>query len=118
MPRDSSLDDFLGGGSTDSDEPSEQDDESTSDEKSSGAARTNAPDADTETATDANEDTDGDAEDQGRAAEEQKDADSVEPAVSTFEFAPDGAECAICNAVVERRWRDEQGLVCPDCKEW
>lgn len=118
MPRDSSLDDFLGGESTDSDEPSERDDESTSDENSPGAARTGASEADTEAAADANGDTSGDAEDQERATEEQEGADSVEPAVSTFEFAPDGAECAVCDAVVERRWRDERGLVCPDCKEW
>lgn len=117
MPRDSSLDDFLGGESTDPDEPSERDDESTSDE-SPGAARTGASEAVTEAAADATGDTSGDAEDQERAAEEQEGADSVEPAVSTFEFAPDGAECAVCDAVVERRWRDERGFVCPDCKEW
>lgn len=37
---------------------------------------------------------------------------------STFSWSPDGAACAECGAVVERRWRDERGLVCDDCKDW
>ena len=44
--------------------------------------------------------------------------DAVEPAVSTYAFSPDGATCAACGAVVEKRWRDDGDLVCPDCKQW
>lgn len=44
--------------------------------------------------------------------------DPVEPAVATYDWTPSGAECGECGAVVERRWRDDAGLVCPDCKTW
>jgi hypothetical protein len=44
--------------------------------------------------------------------------DAVEPAVSTYAFSPDGAPCAACGAVVEKRWLDDGELVCPDCKAW
>ena len=40
------------------------------------------------------------------------------PAASTFAFSPEGAPCGACGARVERRWRDEAGLVCGDCKNW
>lgn len=43
---------------------------------------------------------------------------TVEPAVSTYDFSPEGAPCAACGASVEKRWRAEAGLVCPGCKEW
>jgi hypothetical protein len=45
---------------------------------------------------------------------------SVEPAVSTYDWTPTGAECGNCGAVVERRWRDgtDGPLVCADCKPW
>lgn len=36
----------------------------------------------------------------------------------TFDWSPDGAACAACGAVVERRWRGDPGLVCSDCKDW
>lgn len=44
--------------------------------------------------------------------------EGAEPAVSTYEFAPGGAACAACGESVEKRWRDDAGLVCPGCKEW
>jgi len=37
---------------------------------------------------------------------------------STFAFVSEGAACTACGAAVTRRWRDEAGLVCPDCKDW
>jgi len=37
---------------------------------------------------------------------------------STMSYRPDGGTCGACGAVVERRWRDEAGLVCGDCKRW
>lgn len=42
----------------------------------------------------------------------------VEPAESTYAWSPDGDACAACGAVVERRWRDSDGLVCETCKTW
>jgi hypothetical protein len=37
---------------------------------------------------------------------------------TTYQWAPDGAGCEACGATVERRWRDGDLLVCPDCKDW
>ena len=36
----------------------------------------------------------------------------------TYQWTPDGAPCAVCGATVERRWREEDGFVCTDCKDW
>ena len=63
------------------------------------------------------EDDTPDAEADDNAPEATADAE-VEPAVSTYAFSPDGAACDACGAVVQKRWRDESGLVCPDCKAW
>lgn len=47
------------------------------------------------------------------------DADpGVEPAMSTYDWSPGGTPCEACGAVVERRWRDGERLVCGECKEW
>lgn len=93
MP-DTSLDDFIGGeGSASEYEPEEETvDEETVESGDEPVAG------------------DGDGVDDGEGA--------VEPAVSTYDFAPEGAPCAACGVSVERRWRAEAGLVCPDCKEW
>lgn len=49
-------------------------------------------------------------------------AESVEPAVSTYAWSPEGGTCADCGESVEKRWRAEGqrdgDLVCADCKEW
>ncbi|MGM0399404.1 MAG: DUF7573 domain-containing protein [Halobacteriota archaeon] len=37
---------------------------------------------------------------------------------TTSEWTPDGEECDACGAVVERRWRQNGALVCPECKNW
>lgn len=42
----------------------------------------------------------------------------VGPAVSTYDWSPGGTPCEDCGAVVERRWRDGEQLVCGECKEW
>jgi hypothetical protein len=89
MAEDASLDDFLDAGS-------EADDEGT------------ASDADgTASSGTAGDDGTGDA------------APAVtDPGRSTFDWSPSGAECGACGAVVERRWRDGDGMVCEACKEW
>jgi hypothetical protein len=57
------------------------------------------------------EDGDGATDDDGRSL-------TVRPAESTMGWTPGGAVCAACGRSVERRWRDDGRLVCPDCKEW
>ena len=89
MSRDRSLDEVLGGEQRDAEPPDDPDGDGADDD----------PDGDG-----ADDDPDGD--------------DAVEPAVSTYAFSPDGATCAACGAVVEKRWRDDGDLVCPDCKQW
>jgi len=42
----------------------------------------------------------------------------VDPAVSTHRWHPEGKSCAACGATVTRLWRDDDGLVCRDCKDW
>jgi len=54
--------------------------------------------------------------DESESADET--APSVSPATSTYDWSPEGGECADCGASVERRWRDGEALVCGDCKEW
>jgi len=44
--------------------------------------------------------------------------DAPDTATSTMHYRPGGGACAICGTVVERRWRDDDGLVCRDCKAW
>lgn len=45
-------------------------------------------------------------------------ADGIEPVESTYDWTPGGAPCSACGDVVEERWRDTDGLVCPECKVW
>jgi hypothetical protein len=42
---------------------------------------------------------------------------STEP-VATAAWTPDGEACADCGTVVAFRWRDDESLVCEECKEW
>ncbi|WP_411714840.1 hypothetical protein [Natronomonas sp.] len=83
--------------------------------------------ADEEVAPDAGATEDGGVAEDGVEADDVEDAeadadaaaaDSVEPAVSTHEWTPTGAECDACGAVVERRWRDDGERVCESCKVW
>jgi hypothetical protein len=46
------------------------------------------------------------------------DPETVEPVEPTFSATPEERECARCGASVRARWRDEDGYVCGDCKEW
>jgi len=45
-------------------------------------------------------------------------ADGVDPATTTYAWSGDGAACAACGTVVERRWQQDGSLVCSACKEW
>lgn len=42
----------------------------------------------------------------------------IEPATATYAWTPERADCAACGTAVERRWRDDDRLVCADCKSW
>lgn len=39
-------------------------------------------------------------------------------ATSTYAWTPDGVSCPACGASVERRWRDGDRLVCAECVSW
>jgi hypothetical protein len=59
----------------------------------------------------------------GKSAEnletaERPEETEVEPARATYDWTPSGAACARCESTVEKRWRDEDRMVCADCKEW
>lgn len=49
---------------------------------------------------------------------EQPSTLTVHPARSTMAWTGDGAACDACGDIVQRRWRDDEGLVCGACKEW
>lgn len=64
---------------------------------------------------------DGSAEDDGSAAapgDTRVDPETVEAAASTYAWSGDGGVCGACEETVDRRWRQDGALVCPDCKEW
>lgn len=54
-------------------------------------------------------------DDRGRPSRDDPD---VEPAETTYAFAPDGEPCEMCGTTVGRRWQQEGALVCTSCKEW
>lgn len=131
VPDDASLDDFL---PAEDDEPTDSAEDASADDPEAVAEPDDGPTdegedqrADGSEAHDS-ESGDGSADPAAESSEESTDpaadatdlpdADEVAPAVSTYAWAPDGAECGGCGAVVERRWRDGDELVCSDCKEW
>jgi hypothetical protein len=92
--RDASLDEFVDPGMSDGDV--DESDESEAD-------------------ADVREPEPTDSESEG---DDETPSESVDPAEPTFDFAPDGADCEGCGEVVRRRWREGDGMVCADCKEW
>lgn len=46
------------------------------------------------------------------------DAEAIEPTASTYGWTPGAAICEACGTEIEGRWRDGDGMVCRDCKEW
>ena len=57
-------------------------------------------------------------EPESEAPDSEATTDAVEPAVTTYAWSPDGAACAECGEVVERRWTQDGNLVCGACKSW
>jgi hypothetical protein len=58
------------------------------------------------------------AETESEALDAEASSDAVEPAVTTYAWSPEGAACAECGEVVERRWTQDDLLVCGACKCW
>ncbi|MFD1511675.1 DUF7573 domain-containing protein [Halomarina rubra] len=100
---DRSLDEFLA-----SDEGDEDDEDEGEGESVDGDGHTDA-DATADAATDADATTESD---------DASPSLTVHPAESTMDWTPGGAACAVCGESAERRWRDDEGLVCLDCKTW
>lgn len=100
MPEDASLDDFLDAGDREV-EPGEPDDE---------------PSSEGDSVVESADDDQGDTTDPAEVTSAGEAA--VEPAGATYDWTPGGAACEACGVVVERRWRDEDALVCEDCKNW
>jgi len=89
MADDASLDEFIDAG--------ESEDEERESEEVEGASEAGE---------------DADVSDEAPAPE------AADAGLSTYDWSPEGAACAACGTVVERRWRDDPGLVCESCKEW
>ena len=121
-----SLDDFLGGDeSAHSDEARPENEPS--DGESDGDTDPGPSDREQSVETD-----DGAVTDDGDRSAESDDADAVgddgdspyvdpegvKPAETTYAWGGDGGVCDACGERSERRWRQDDGLVCPDCKEW
>ena len=108
-----SLDDFLD--SEGDDGADHEADEATPDREDDAEVA----DAETEEASEpAASDTADTAAADERSPAPDEDPGAVEPAVTTYQWTPAGATCAVCGDQTERRWQSDDGLVCPDCKEW
>lgn len=102
MTRDRSLDDFVGGERGEPDGSDDADAEAQTEADADAEGKTGEADA----ATDADD------------ASDAPPSDSVDPAVGTYRWNPDGVACAACGETVERLWLDGDEQVCEACKEW
>lgn len=116
MPEDRSLDDFaLGDEDTDSD-ATDAAEAADTDSDAAEAADDSVPD-DAADAADGSV-SDGVDPDAPSDPNDATDSAAVDPAVATSTWHADGAACDRCGERVERRWRDEDALVCADCASW
>ena len=110
-----SLDDFLGGdGSANSDEAQPANEPSDDESGDGGAVTEEGDDGDRTPESDGERDAVGG--DDGDSP--YVDPDEVEPAAATYVWNGNGGVCDACGERSGRRWRREDGLVCPDCKKW
>ena len=100
MGDNASLDDFLGGES--SEQTGAADGEPTDGEQPAEQSETAAD----QTATDT------------ELSETEAGSDGTEPAATTYAWSDQGATCEACGETVERRWQQDGGLVCIGCKDW
>jgi len=103
MGEDASLDQFIGA------ESDEQGEEST----------------EADVATEAEASVEGEVPEQSvpgakpdEAAGPETEPEPDEPARTTYAWSDEGTTCKSCGETVERRWRQDDRLVCPDCKDW
>ena len=61
---------------------------------------------------------DGAESDASDDADSGSNSDATDDPSATTQFSPDGARCETCGNAVTRRWHDDDGFVCADCKEW
>jgi hypothetical protein len=111
---DARLSDFLSDDEADGVEP---DDPRAGEQESveSDAASRNADGNDREADPD---DTGSDPDDtETGPVDSETDSDDPDPA-PTATWQPGGVPCDDCGARADRRWRDDGGLVCADCKGW
>lgn len=101
MPEDRSLDDFA--------EANESGDAEPATTEPGGDAGAAGPEPDSD---------DSGGPDGDSAASNADPDDAVEPAVETSTWHADGAACDRCGERVDRRWRDDDALVCTDCVSW
>lgn len=138
MAEDASLDDFLG--DQGDDEPGQSDateaetvDDSAAESETAGTVPESSTVDDGEMVDENGEDAEDGENSEDSADEEGGDdltesppvdddgrvsPDTVDPAAATADWSPGGAPCAACGTIAEHRWRDERGMVCPDCKSW
>ncbi|ACV11569.1 conserved hypothetical protein [Halorhabdus utahensis DSM 12940] len=105
MGDDASLNEFLGDEGESATATESADDEAASGSELPAETATESESADDEAAT------------QTQRADEASE-EAVEPATTTSEFAPAGAECDACGASIDRRWYQDGDLVCAACKDW
>ncbi|ELZ29612.1 hypothetical protein C475_01646 [Halosimplex carlsbadense 2-9-1] len=120
---DRSLDDFLDGddGGDGTEESPDRPEEAVDDSVDAEADDPDGVEIGADDGTDGSDDGDeGEPEEDSDTDEDgvRVDPTTVEPAEATYAWSTDGDACAACGETVERRWRSEEGLVCPDCKEW
>lgn len=125
MSEDASLDDFLDAADGSSDEAvtdDETDQTDAPDEATTSDAEATPSNAETAVSNDeatASDDAVAVSDDEIETEATERDAaQSLAPAESVCVGTPDGADCEACDAVVARRWRDDRGFVCSDCRDW
>jgi len=124
---DRSLDDFLDGddGGDDAeaspDRPGEAADDDPTDSEADDRAEVETGADDEIERGDEREGDETEASDAADTADDdgvRVDPTTVDPAEAIYAWSADGDTCADCGETVERRWRSEDGLVCPGCKDW
>ena len=115
--RETSLDDFIGGAYEDDDEVGEPEANDGIEEQGSDDSVARESSLDESDVGDP-ENPEVDESESESDPDPDPDSDPVEPAVSTYDWTPTGADCEVCGAAVEERWRDDGRLVCADCKAW
>jgi len=103
VTRDATLDSFLDG---DAEPEGEADDDEAGQEPAVERAETEQQQAV------------GDEEGEHATTETEHEPGDPESVAPTADWHPEGRECEACGAVVERRWHQDDAMVCPACKDW